>query len=145
MRLNNSLCAMARRPASILILLCTVLLLAITPPDEKTDAPPVTKSEAELIKDIIAKGDWETATTEGVTVADTPAEAVKPVAPVKPTKPGAPAPATIRACEAAPEIDGKLDDACWKTAAVAGAWVDVYTGLAAKPQPKVLVLKRCSW
>jgi hypothetical protein len=54
-------------------------------------------------------------------------------------KPGYPEPATIKACAKAPTIDGDLNDDCWKDAEVKGAWVDVTTGNAAKPQSKVCV------
>ena len=97
------------------------------PPKGESETPPVSKEDANLIKDIVAKDDWKEATP-----------AAQPV-PAKPAKPGRPDVAPVRACAAAPKIDGKLDDACWKAAGIAGAWIDVYTGLPAKPQPKAFV------
>jgi len=55
------------------------------------------------------------------------------------TKPGAPTPAVVRKCKAAPTIDGDLADACWKRAKIAGVWIDLNTGEAAKPQPTAYV------
>ena len=68
-----------------------------------------------------------------------PQEQAAAPTPPKPMKPGYPEPAVVKACAAAPVIDGDLSDACWKTAEVAGTWVDVGTGRAVKPEGKVLV------
>ena len=68
-----------------------------------------------------------------------PETAEKVTEPAVPTKPGAPAPAVVRKCRAAPTIDGDLGDACWKRAKIAGVWIDLNTGEAAKPQPSAYV------
>jgi len=97
----------------------------------ETEKPPLTEEEADLIRDVAAKDDWKEATP----AAEPAAEPV----PAAPTKPGKPLPAVVRRCAEAPTLDGKLDDACWKSAAVEGVWIDVYTGVAAKVQPKAFV------
>ncbi len=78
----------------------------------------------------------KTDTAAAPQVETTPAA---PAAPAKPTKPGYPEPAVVKACAKAPVIDGDLSDACWKSAELAGVWVDIHNGQAAKPQGKVFV------
>ena len=51
--------------------------------------------------------------------------------PQEPSKPGVPEPAVVKKCAFPPALDGDLSDACWKTAKVAGVWVNVDTGRAA--------------
>jgi hypothetical protein len=71
--------------------------------------------------------------------AEAPAAPAAPTAPAKPMKPGYPEPAAVVVCAKAPVIDGDLSDGCWKTAELAGVWVDISNGKAAKPQGKVFV------
>ena len=97
----------------------------------ETDAEPPADTKA-LITPLAAaytSDEKPTATAAAVATAAAP----------KPAKPGHPNPAAVRKTATAPKIDGKLDDACWKTAVIPGAWVDVYTGDVPKIQPKAFV------
>jgi hypothetical protein len=99
-------------------------------PEGEPETEPVPAKEAEVVKEVVAADtEWKEAT---------PAAAPAPE-PAKTMRPGRPDPATVTKCAAAPTIDGKLDDACWKDAGLRGVWVDVYTGMPAKPQSRAFI------